>query len=173
MWPCPSSALLWLGRERDAFPPLYSPLTTCGRWKSWAWWVIRAGELSLPLTRSNAWESRPCTSLGQHSRASSGGAGVVEPTLSVWKQENCSLLQGVNWPKQCWWGLGRTAWLTNPVASQVRTRIISCLIPTSTLSMICRRRWRGYSCTPKDSGPSWYRATTGYPRGVPVRAQHR
>lgn len=41
--------------------------------------VIRVGEL--PLTSCSAWESRLCTSPGQHSGAGSKGRGVGESTL--------------------------------------------------------------------------------------------
>lgn len=43
--------------------------------------IMRTGELSLPLTSCNIWESDPCDLLGQYSRAGSGGVIVGEIAL--------------------------------------------------------------------------------------------
>lgn len=45
--------------------------------------VMRTGELILPLTSYSTWDSRPCTSSGQQSRADLGDRDVGEPAPRV------------------------------------------------------------------------------------------
>jgi hypothetical protein len=67
--------------------PPSSPFTTCSRWETQPWdherrrvgpaphLLLDSGKLALPLTCYWTWESRPCPSPGQNSRAGSGCEG--------------------------------------------------------------------------------------------------